>query len=245
MPRPQFKYWDTEYLSSPVPFIIEYFEHPHFPCLWAKWDSLVGPGPCRCSHAQIIFEGMVFTLLKILLLPLLLAYVSPLYVKQLYEKARDYETRETRRNKVEERIEQARAKKTPRILLPRIGDELFLTIGKTDDGEIVQRENGKAKGKSKGKFKRRMITDTQTNCILFRLPTEVRRLVWTEAVGGYLLHMRYVEAYKRMAFTRCKHEFGDVICDTERCIELMKQTGAKDKWGNIELLSLLQTCRRM
>lgn len=263
MLRSRSSYWKRT-PESPAKLVEFYFKSNHeYPCLWAKPTSEISYGECRCSRIKIIVEDILWIPIKICCAPLTVAYLSPLYFKQLYDKVSNHEVDMKRRKTAAQAI----AKKIPRILPSRIGEELFLTIGKDDNLERAEIEHEKRQGRGlskrlgrrlKGSVKTilgrgniegegKLTTDTQTNSILFRLPSELRRLIWMEAMGGYLFFLRFIEWDNRMASIRCQHE-SDRSCD--RCHNLIKKrrTGAQVKWGNfdsISLLSLLETCRRM
>jgi hypothetical protein len=92
-------------------------------------------------------------------------------------------------------------------------------------------------------------TDDQLQSYLFKLPLEIRRQIWEETLGGYVFHIYFVQAYRRMSHTRCKTRL-PAICKNDDpisgpCRQLFKVPGAPDKWGHSNILSILQSCRRM
>ncbi len=137
------------------------------------------------------------------------------------------------------------------MLGPRIGSEDALTIGNecvSLPGLGTKIRAGKKEGK-KGDgnvevVKGRGRTEWQEQSPLFNLPLEIRRQIYEEAIGGYTLHVFTLDAYRRMAHTRCKTavmpEHGNCSCAVRA-----RQKGVCDEWGNSELLALLMTCRRM
>ncbi|KAF7922337.1 uncharacterized protein EAE97_011079 [Botrytis byssoidea] len=79
--------------------------------------------------------------------------------------------------------------------------------------------------------------DKQDKSSLYKLPREVRDLIWKEATGEYLVHLTWLEAYRRFDVSRCKGENGN--CIGSACQGVRKGKGAKDMWGNVDLLSYL------
>ncbi|KAF4630280.1 hypothetical protein G7Y89_g7855 [Cudoniella acicularis] len=87
------------------------------------------------------------------------------------------------------------------------------------------------------------ITNNQDDCLLLtKLPLEIRQQIYREAIGGYVFHIYFVDAYRRMANTRCKHS-DPKICGKKECRSLFKQKGARDPWGASDLMALLKSCR--
>jgi hypothetical protein len=82
-------------------------------------------------------------------------------------------------------------------------------------------------------------TDDQTQSLLFALPLEIRRQIWEDVVGGYTIHLNYIPVYKRFDHTRCKMN----TCIQDYCKLQIKQEGARDEWGLVDLLALLSSCR--
>lgn len=92
-------------------------------------------------------------------------------------------------------------------------------------------------------------TDDQLQSFLFKLPFEVRRQIWEETLGGYVFHIYFVQAYRRMSHTRCKTRLPEICKNDDPisgpCRQVFKVPGARDKWGHSNLLSILQSCRRI
>lgn len=86
-------------------------------------------------------------------------------------------------------------------------------------------------------------TEDQFQSPLFQLPLEVRRQIYEEVLGGYVIHIYFVQAYRRLSHIRCKDR--SPLCKGTTCRTRHKVPGAKDPWGNISLLHMLQSCRRM
>ncbi|KAH8667485.1 hypothetical protein BGZ60DRAFT_431719 [Tricladium varicosporioides] len=82
----------------------------------------------------------------------------------------------------------------------------------------------------------------QDSSFMTKLPYEIRQQIYRETIGGYVFHIYFVDAYRRMAHLRCKHQDPD-RCEKRDCRNRLKQQGAKDKWGQCDLMALLQSCR--
>lgn len=159
-----------------------------------------------------------------------------LLIGKLFRSAASYERPSTARKRrareqkeSQERLERIQA---PKVLGPRLTGSL--TIGK------------KELAKTEVSYHRdypilKKITHDQLQSPLFRLPLEVRRQIYEETIGGYIIHIYCLEAYKRMNHVRCKtpkHE----ACS---CRRMYKQKGIPDSFGNIDLLAPMKSCRRM
>lgn len=90
------------------------------------------------------------------------------------------------------------------------------------------------------------LTDNQSNSqFISKLPPETRQKIYRETIGGYMMYIRFQDAYRRLTHSRCRH------IDIRRCELAMcktknnKQPGAPDHWGQVNLLALLKTCRIM
>ncbi|PMD46805.1 hypothetical protein L207DRAFT_221131 [Hyaloscypha variabilis F] len=162
-----------------------------------------------------------------------------------------YELPSTRKKRNLEVAEREKRRRTPWVLAPRIGSERNLTIGNECSGltglgtkirggrkEGKKRDGDVEVGKGRGKI------EWQEQSPLFNLPLELRRQIYEEAIGGYTLHVFTLDAYRRMAHTRCKTavmpEYGNCSCAARA-----RQKGVCDEWGNSELLALLMSCRRI
>ncbi|RFU34861.1 hypothetical protein B7463_g1482, partial [Scytalidium lignicola] len=86
-------------------------------------------------------------------------------------------------------------------------------------------------------------TEDQLESPLFKLPLEIRRQIYEEVLGGHVFHIYFVQAYRRLSHTRCKDR--STPCNGAVCRSMVKIPGAKDDWGNISLLHMLQSCRRV
>ena len=87
-------------------------------------------------------------------------------------------------------------------------------------------------------------TSRQEQSILFKLPLEIRKLVYKEAIGKYKINISFNRTYRKMDHQRCKHQTSD-DCKNSLCIHLHKHKGARDAYGQTDLLALLKTCRMM
>ena len=123
----------------------------------------------------------------------------------------------------------------------------------SDSGEEEQEEEKDQEVKSKCGRKEKMkrkgrTTHWQQQSPLFALPLEIRNRVYEECIGGYTIHISTLDAYHRMAHTRCKTpplSTLSSLSSTCACGFLARQKGMVDQWGNTSLLHLLGTCRRM
>jgi hypothetical protein len=182
--------------------------------------------------------------------------------KDLFYKAKRYERPKTKMRKRDEARRKEVLRTTPRPLEPRL--ERHLTIGreilvekeenmevlseKREEVEVLKEKKEEqieiVKGKSEiGR------TDDQMESPLFKLPLEIRRQIWEDTLGGYVFHIYFVQAYRRMSHTRCKARSpepckgGDLSLSP--CRANFKVLGARDQWGHSNLISILQCCRRM
>lgn len=164
--------------------------------------------------------------------------------KDLYVKARKYERPKTRRRRESRERKKAIIRATPRRVEPRL--ERHLTIGRPEaEKKIEEVELDGRKEIEMVDLKRVMtVTDRQEESSIFKLPLEIRRKVYEDVLGGYVIHIYFVVAYRRMSHTRCKNRTPEV-CRGLPCRQIFKVKGAKDAWGNVSLLPLLQSCRRM
>ena len=172
-----------------------------------------------------------------------------------------YELPSTRRKRQREYEEREKRRRTPWVLAPRLGEEEVLTIGNpaiglpglgskisrcdeegmNGSGDVQKLETGPGLGKVKTGQK----TNWQDQSMLFNLPLELRRQIYEEAIAGYTLHIFTLDAYRRMSHTRCKTANMPAEPLPCQCAFVSRQPGAADQWGNISLLSLLMSCRRM
>jgi hypothetical protein len=195
-------------------------------------------------------------------IPCICVVGSCVLISYASHKIKTYERPSTKRKRQLQRERREMRRRTPRILGPRL--EGALTIGRGDgdldlgydpdrmpglgsrilkDEEEVDSESevsSDSQDTIEGRVERR--TDWQTQSSFFKLPLEIMRQIYEEAIGGYVFHIFSLEAYRRMSHTRCKTTRFPEDCAFRR---QSKQPGAADEWGNISLLSLLTTCRRM
>jgi len=204
----------------------------------------------RPSHISAI-EGTVTVIATICFLPCICLIGGGIIAKDLFLKARKYERPKTRRRRESKERKKAIIRSTPKRVAPRL--ERHLTIGRPEpeaDEEYGDLEVGldleeKRKEAEAGKLRRVMtVTDRQEESAIFKLPLEIRRKVYEDLLGGYVIHIYFVEAYRRMSHTRCKNRSPEV-CRGMPCRQIFKVKGASDAWGNVGLLPLLQSCRRI
>ncbi len=81
---------------------------------------------------------------------------------------------------------------------------------------------------------------TQDQSFFFQLPWEIRQEIYHELLAGYNMRIIFIEAYRRMGHWRWKQEG----CGSSQRI-MMKQKGAPDEWGVVDLLAVPQTCKLM
>lgn len=147
-------------------------------------------------------------------------------------KVLEWETPGKRRTKEE----WERTRHIPRVLEPRL--ERHLTIGRPElEGSDEDRDELKEGIKP---FTR---TEQQLQSPLFRLPLEVRRQIYREAIGDYVIHTNYIHIYKRFNHIRCKNDIEG--CGAYSCRVFGRTPGEEDKWGAIDLTALLKSCRRV
>ena len=191
-------------------------------------------------------EGTVIVVATICLLPCICIIGGGIVVKDLFCKARKYERPKTRRQREckERRTEMTRM--MPRQVSPRL--ERHLTIGRPEpeekkeevmDSEDKKKEFEVVKLASVG-----TVTDRQDQSGFFKLPLEIRRKIYEDLLGGYVIHIYFVEAYRRMSHTRCKNRSPE-LCKGRPCRQIFKVKGAADEWGIVGFLPLLQSCRMM
>lgn len=199
-------------------------------------------------------EGAMITA-TICCLPCICLVGSCVLLSHAFHKLLSYERPSTRRKRARMWEEREIRRRTPRVLAPRsLGSTL--SIGREDDGgmsglgskiielddsgsESESSSSGEEVAKSPRRIERR--TDWQPQSPFFTLPLEIRRQIYEEAIGGYVFHIFTQDAYRRMAHTRSKTLFPQ----DSNCRWQARQPGVPDEWGNISLLSLLTTSRRM
>jgi hypothetical protein len=162
-------------------------------------------------------------------------------ISRLFHCVTNYTTPGTRRRQAaeaarqtEEAMEEREARKlrvcAAKFLGPRL--EGSLTIGRKEPQQTGGLQDHVIRPKR---------TDGQLQSPLFRLPLEVRRQIYEEVIGGYVIHIYLLQAYKRIGHIRCDQP------DSERCMcrNMYKQKGIPDASGNIDLLAPLRSCRRV
>lgn len=197
----------------------------------------------RQRHRRMTAVESTYTVIAtICFLPCICAIGGGIIAGELFSKARNYERRKKRwQREGKERWSQM-MRTSPKTLEPRL--ERHLTIGRPEpkskdcEGEEWQ------EGDDVKASKMPAATGAQRESLFFKLPLEIRRKIYGEVLGHHVIHIYFVEAYRKMSHTRCKLRFPDV-CRRLECRHNIKIRGAQDQWGNISLLPLLQSCRRM
>lgn len=87
-------------------------------------------------------------------------------------------------------------------------------------------------------------TSRQEQSPFFKLPFEIRRQIYQDILGGYVIHIRFLEAYRKMAHSRCNIRHPKT-CTRDWCRKNYKQEGASDPWKVKGLLDMLLSCRMM
>jgi len=133
-------------------------------------------------------------------------------------------------------------------LLTGVKMERHLTIGRPVEIEIEKKGSFREDfGEEKvcGVVEKPVkVTMGQEQSSLFRLPLEIRRQIYEEAIGKYKIHITFNQTYRKMGHQRCRHATRK-DCFNGQCTVRHKQKGAKDAFGQVDLLALLQTCRVM
>jgi len=213
-------------------------------------------------HRNSAAETTLTVVATICFLPCICLIGGAIVVKDLFYAVKRFERSKTRIRRMEKTKRQEVLRNSPKQLGRRL--ERHLTIGREATIEIqepMEVEETERKEKSHvlteikpskaqvAKKRQSGRTDNQLGSSLFNLPLEIRRQIWEEVLGGYVLHMYFVEAYRRMSHTRCKTHFPDICTGqgpaSNPCRNTFKVPGARDKWGQSNLLSLLQSCRQI
>ncbi len=198
--------------------------------------------------------GIVFCTLYI---PIVCVKTLYLYIKKRFEwpstkRKRLQRAEEDRLRAMEEQqrlVENARrvaGRQWPRALGKReralsIGREGVMGVWEAVDGrQIAQSLKIKKAKKAQIAEVAKRKTDAQEKSRLFDLPFETRQKIWKELTGGYVIHIKYVDGYRRIQHQRCKSRCGRCECRRQS-----KQKGALDPWGQCDLLAPLRSCRRM
>lgn len=148
-------------------------------------------------------------------------------------KVLDFETPRRKRK----REERERTRHIPRVLEPRL--ERHLTIGRPELEEVDDEDEDELKQVVIPSTR----TEQQLQSSLFGLPLEVRRQIYAEAIGSYVIHTNYIHNSKRFNHNRCKIDSSG--CNPYSCRVGGKVPGEEDRWGAIDLTALLKSCRRV
>ena len=199
----------------------------------------------RRSRRTSAIEGSLTAIGVICFLPFICVAGGKIIASDLFDRAKSYVRfkKWERRQPEERKIQMMRS--TPRTVSPRL--ERHLTIGRPKPKPSTEELNLREKSEEIGVVKiskALTVTDRQEKSGLFKLPFEIRCSIYEELLGGHVIHIYFVEAYRRMSHTRCKH-LSPEICRRIPCGQRFKVPGAPDEWGNVGLLSILQSCRRM
>jgi hypothetical protein len=187
-----------------------------------------------------------------------------------YSTLSTYELPSSRRKRESENQEREARQRKPWVLAARVEGERgvdalslcasdFDSDSDSDFGEQEEDEEEEVEvdqimevGMLKRKQKKGKAREThwQQQSPLFALPLEIRNRVYEECIAGYTIHISTLDAYHRMAHTRCKTPLPtpstlSSLSSTCACGFLARQKGMADQWGNTSLLHLLGTCRRM
>lgn len=206
------------------------------------------------------------TVATVFFLPCICVIGGCIIAIELIRQAKNYERPKTKLRERDEKRTKVALRTMPRPLKPRlerhltIGREIIVNKGEVKYWEEIEEETGKTmameseQGQKEEAVEKPKIelgrTDHQFQSLLFHLPREVRNQIWEDTLGGYVFHMYFVEAYRRMSHTRCKNHIieickGDADALFGPCRKNFKVPGVPDDWGQSNLLSLLQSCRRM
>ncbi len=182
---------------------------------------------------------------------------------------RYYERPSTRRRKAAEAAQAEVDKITPKFLGPRlegcltIGREEGVPPGLTDENPVMDSSKkrkswknvwkpSKAKDAEDQGIKmmeepKRRKTNDQAQAPFFKLPLEIREQIYKEVLGGFVIHIHFLEkprqgGPKRMGHSRHKRD-SLVYCF---CRELYRSSmGVVQLWNRSNLLPILHSCRRM
>jgi hypothetical protein len=212
--------------------------------------------PFLRHHTRTKLRESLPVALTILCLPCICILGLCVLITHCYSTLSTYELPSTRKKREIETQERDARRRIPFVLASRIErdvDALSLRDSDSDSDSVSdfgeeeeQGVKGKCgrKGKGKGNGKERK-THWQEQSPLFNLPLEIRNRVYEECIGGYTIHISTLDAYHRMAHTRCETPFLPTVSSNCACGFLVRQEGVADEWGNTSLLHLLVTCRRM
>ena len=85
--------------------------------------------------------------------------------------------------------------------------------------------------------------DQQTASWLFKLPKEVRLMIYEEVLGGMIFHI--VRRKTRLGHKLCKGSGDPEQCISDNCRGFKTESGVHTGRGNGGLIQILQSCRKM
>ncbi|KAL3419896.1 hypothetical protein PVAG01_08395 [Phlyctema vagabunda] len=226
------------------------------------------------SRRKTVLSGTVTCLTAVCWVPCLCIFATAVGCVYLYQGVRTYESPRARERKCRERVKKDRFRRTPKYIacrnegstltLPLAGErwesgrerrekeqgDVDVDVDVNDEVEMQVfgekmscPEDGVLKGKT---------TALQDASLLFRLPPEIRKMVYEEVLAGYVFHVYFQDAYRRLRAERCKSvepsfwkEVSPNICKGMVCRNQLRVPGAPDRWGGVALLPLLMSCRRV
>jgi len=86
-------------------------------------------------------------------------------------------------------------------------------------------------------------TDQQTVSLLFKLPREVRLMIYEEVLGGKVFHI--VRRKEKLGHKLCKGSGNPDQCISDHCRGFKAASGVHGGRGDGGLIQLLQSCRKM
>jgi hypothetical protein len=87
------------------------------------------------------------------------------------------------------------------------------------------------------------IASEQTESPLFKLPREIRQMIYEQLLGGNVFHI--VRRRKKLGHTRCRAYREPDQCIPTRCRGLKLPSGVHAGYGDGDLIEVLQSCRRV
>lgn len=88
-----------------------------------------------------------------------------------------------------------------------------------------------------------LLTEQQTASLLFKLPKELRLMIYEHVLGGMVLHI--VRRKAKLGHTLCKTRADPEQCTLDRCRGYKIPSGFHTGRGNGQLVQILQTCRKV
>jgi hypothetical protein len=86
-------------------------------------------------------------------------------------------------------------------------------------------------------------TDQQIASLLFKLPRELRLMIYEEVLGGKVFHI--VRRKEKLGHKLCKGSGNPDQCISDHCRGFKAQSGVHAGRGDGGLIQLLQSCRKM